>query len=327
MASFDISSLFTNTTLNETIEIVTNKPFHNNTHFQNFNREQFKELLNLTVKCCHFIFNENFYEQYDGVALGSHLAPILANEILSRHETNWLNDCPSQFKPLYYRHYVDDSFILFGYPYHILPILNYLNSKHPNIHFTHQVEDSDTLPFLDIQIQRSRGRFSTSVYRKPTFTGPFTNFGSFVSLVYKKGLVLTLLFCYFNICFSCAIFHKELENFKKVMLKNGFPTKFLDYRVLNFLDKIFCPPSKTFSVPKHVKFFTLPFTGQHSLQIRQQLVKLFASAFPQIQLRVAFKPTQRLSSLFRCKDQIPFALLSRVVHKYQVLMVSVIVYW
>ena len=301
------------------IEIVTDKLFHNNTHFQNFNREQFKELLNLTVKHCHFILKGNFYEQIDGVAMGSPLAPVLANVFLSHHETNWLNDCPSQIKPLYYRRYVDDSFILFRSPNHILPFLNYINSRHPNIHFTHQVENSDTLPFLDIQIQRFRGRFSTSVYRKLTFTGLFANFESFIPLVYKKGLVLTLLFRYFNIWSSYAIFHKELENFKKVMpkKKNGFPTEFLDSCVRIFLEKIFCPPFKTFSVPKHVIFLTLPFTGQHSLQIRQQLVKLFASAFPQIQLRIAFKPTQRLSSLFHFKDQIPFALRSRIVYKFK----------
>ena len=100
------------------------------------------------------------------------------------------------------------------------------------------------------------------------------------------------------------------------MLKSGFPTEFLDSCVRISLDKIFCPP-KTFSVPKHIIVFTLPFTGQHSLQIRQQLVKLFASAFPQIQLRIAFKPTQRLSTLFCSEDQIHFALRSRVVYKFK----------
>ena len=101
------------------------------------------------------------------------------------------------------------------------------------------------------------------------------------------------------------------------MLKSSFPTEFLDSCVRNFLDKIFCPPSKTFSIPKHVIYFTLPFTGQHSLQIRQQPVERFASAFRQIQLRIAFKPTQRLSSLFRFKDQIPLALRLHVVYKFK----------
>ena len=92
--------------------------------------------------------------------------------------------------------------------------------------------------------------------------------------------------------------------------------EFLDSCVCNFLDKIFCPP-KTLSIPKHGIFFTLLFTGQHSLQICQQLVNLFASALPQIQLRFAFKPTQHLSSLFCFKDQILFALCSHIVYEFK----------
>ena len=82
------------------------------------------------------------------------------------------------------------------------------------------------------------------------------------------------------------------------MIRNGYPIKFLDDCLRNFFDKIFCPAITTTSVPKRIILFTLPFTGQHSLQIRKQIAKLFASAFPQIQLRVIFKPIRRLSSFF-----------------------------
>ena len=61
------------------------------------------------------------------------------------------------------------------------------------------------------------GIFSTSVYRKPTFTGLFTNFDSFIPISYKRGLINTLLFRYFNISSSYAIFHAEVEKFKKII--------------------------------------------------------------------------------------------------------------
>ena len=72
--------------------------------------------------------------------MGSPLRPLLANIFLSFHETNWLRDCPFEFKPLCYQRYVDDSFIAFKSRDHILPFLNYLNSKHTNITFTYEVE-------------------------------------------------------------------------------------------------------------------------------------------------------------------------------------------
>ena len=72
----------------------------------------------------------------------------------------------------------------------------------------------------------SDGILSTSVYRKTTFTGLFTNFDSFIPISYKVGLINTLLFCYFNVSSSCAIFHVEVEKFKKIMILNGYFNKF-----------------------------------------------------------------------------------------------------
>ena len=44
----------------------------------------------------------------DGVAMGSHLGLMLANAFLVHFEKNWLQNCPFDLKPYYYRQYVDD---------------------------------------------------------------------------------------------------------------------------------------------------------------------------------------------------------------------------
>ena len=275
--------------------------------------------MNLAVKNCHFIFNGKFYDQVDGVAMGSPLGPLLANIFLSFHEIRWPKDCPVHFKPLHYRHYVNDSFVVFRSRDHIIPFLEYLNSKHPNIKFTYEIEKDHCLPFLDVNIMFSNGIFSTSVYRKPTFTGLFTNFDSFIPISYKRGLINTLLFRYFNISSSYAIFHAEVEKFKKIMNLNGYLEKFFDRIVRSFLNKIFEKPSSTSEPiePKRIVLFTLPFSGLHSVQIRNQINKLFSSAYPHIQIRCIFRPMQRLSTFFRFKDRIPLSLRSRIVYKYK----------
>ena len=53
-----------------------------------------------------------FYTQVDCVAMWSPLRPSLANAFLCHHETKWLNDCPEKIKPVFYKRYVDDSFVL-----------------------------------------------------------------------------------------------------------------------------------------------------------------------------------------------------------------------
>ena len=60
--------------------------------------------------------------------------------------------------------------------------------------FTYENEKDKCLPFLDVNILFSNGKYSTTVYRKPTFTGLFTNFESFIPITYKRGLINTLLF-------------------------------------------------------------------------------------------------------------------------------------
>ena len=101
--------------------------------------------------------------------MGSPLGPLFANIFLSFHEKSWLADCPSVFKPIFYRRYVDDCFLIFTSRDHVTPFLSYLNSKHPNIQFTHELESNLCLPFLDVKVIHSNGSFATTVLSLPRF--------------------------------------------------------------------------------------------------------------------------------------------------------------
>ena len=81
-------------------------------------------------------------------------------------------------------------------------------------------------------------------------------------------------------------------------------------------DKQFSLPTRNSNMlDKTVLYFSLPFTGSHSLQIRTQTAKLCSSAFPHFTIRFIFQPDRRLSSLFSFKDRIPKLMRSRI-HKY-----------
>ena len=54
-----------------------------------------------------------------GVAMGSPLDPSLANAFLAYYEQIWLNGCPNEFKPVYYKRYVDYLFVPFQSPHHL----------------------------------------------------------------------------------------------------------------------------------------------------------------------------------------------------------------
>ena len=116
------------------------------------------------------------YKQIERLGMGLPLGPTFANIFMSFNEQQWLADCPNSFKPVLYRRYEDDTFLLFNDKAHSSLFLNYVNSKHPNIKFTMETESSNSLSFLDVKVSCNNNKFTTSVFRKPTFSGLGTSF-------------------------------------------------------------------------------------------------------------------------------------------------------
>ena len=86
-----MTNLFTNIQLQETIGIAINLFFNHNRNL-NITRKELKKLFLFATSQTHFIFNSNFYNQIDGVAMGSPLAPVLANIFMGFHKSKWLNE-------------------------------------------------------------------------------------------------------------------------------------------------------------------------------------------------------------------------------------------
>ena len=125
---------------------------------------------------------------------------------------------------------------------------------------------------LDIDILCLNGKFTTSVYRKPTFTGLFTNFHSFIPLTYKCCLVSGMLHRIFNICSCYESFH---ENCSTSMASLHVRLTVLFAKSLTILSN---PNLPVLTAPKKTIYFCLPFTGSHSLQIHTQVRRLCNAA-------------------------------------------------
>ena len=76
--------------------------------------------------------------------------------------------------------------------------------------FTIVSEKQSRMSFLDVQIIHEDKRFSTSVYRKPIFSGVYTHFVSFLPSTYKFGTVYTHAYKCLQICSSWTKLHNEL---------------------------------------------------------------------------------------------------------------------
>ena len=317
MASFDVTSLFTNIPLDETINIILDLLFTNeNDKFHNFSKPQFKKLLDMAVKENIFLFNEELFTQTDGVAMGSPLGPTLANIFMSYYEDKWLSNCPNDFKPILYKRYVDDSFLLFKDESHIAKFQEYLNSQHPNIKFTVERENNGSLPFLDVNVSRANNSFVTNVFRKKTFTGLGMNFESSIPIDYKRNIIVCLVMRAYNICSNYFKFTNELQFLRNYFLANGFPISFIEKNIRITLNRIFVKIERPSTVSRKILYLKVPFYGVHSYSLKRKLSQLFKKFYPQIQLRVILTNGNTMSNLFKFKDRLPKMLCSGIVYKY-----------
>ena len=77
VVSYDVTSLFTNIPLQETIDIGINLIFiFNHNPNLNITKKELKKLFLFATSQTHFIFNSKFYNQIDEVAMGSPLRMV-----------------------------------------------------------------------------------------------------------------------------------------------------------------------------------------------------------------------------------------------------------
>jgi len=250
--------------------------------------------------------------------MGGVLSPILANIFLCHHEQRWLDDCPSAFKPLFYRRYVDDCFLVFNNNNEANSFLQYLNNKHPNIHFTAEFETNDCLPFLDSVVHKVGNRnISTSVFRKATFTGLGLNFFSFTPMLYKLNSIKTLLYRAYTLSSSYINFHLEIEFLRQYFVNNKYPIYLFDNVVSKFLESKFKTNHVSIStVPKKIYYLKFNYYGYQSLKFRNCLKRILSGYFPHVDFRIILQNSFTLGSLASSKERIPEDLLSNVVYEY-----------
>ena len=71
---------------------------------------------------------------------------------------------------VFYGRNVDDIFVRFKSNDHLKYFQEFLNSCHINMSFSVETERQTKFSFLDVEVIREQGKFSTTIYRKATFS-------------------------------------------------------------------------------------------------------------------------------------------------------------
>ena len=107
MVSFDVKSLFTNIPVSFTIKLIIVALYHNskssnsNTLFKGFSPTKMKQFLEWVTKSDAFLFNNEYFEQIDGVPMGGKASNLFADVIM-----NYIIDKAMEITPLQYKPFV-----------------------------------------------------------------------------------------------------------------------------------------------------------------------------------------------------------------------------
>ena len=111
MIYFDASSLFTMVPLDYIIDLTLKQIYGDKEIETKISRKDMKNLLLLCTKNVHFTFENNIYQQKDGVAMGSLLGPVLAGIFIVHLERTPMPKLQKFMKP--WKRYVDDIITLY----------------------------------------------------------------------------------------------------------------------------------------------------------------------------------------------------------------------
>jgi hypothetical protein len=304
LVSFDVESLFTNVPTLETIEIILDLAFKDgNEVFHELTRLELKDLLVVCTQESHFQFNGEYFDQIDGVAMGSPLGPLFANVFMSNFERKYMAELRELGVRVWYR-YVDDVFASLNNPEQASNILSLLNSKHPNIRFTIEHESRGKLPFLDTCVIRKVDKYTTTIYRKKTFTGVYLNWSSLTSRRYKISLIRCLAERVWRICSDEKERLVEINKLKVILERNDYPLDIID-RTLNLFIENKAKPKLVVEGPQPLKrFLKLPYVSGKCEDYARRLKHLVNKNLPQVEFNVAFQAPMTIGKLFPFKDNI-----------------------
>ena len=176
-------------------------------------------LLGFCLHNKYFSFQNKFYEQVEGAAMGSLVSPIVANLYMEYFEREALQ---SACAPRFWFRFADDTFVI-QHQSHKQLFLDHINNIDPAIKFTVEGNQGNgAVLFLDTLVKPEADiSLSISVYHKPTHTDQYLQWDSHHNLSAKNSVIGTLRAKI--VCTGPELFNEELQYLWEVLAKCKYP--------------------------------------------------------------------------------------------------------
>ena len=250
-------------------------------------------LLEFCLKNTYLSFQDQFYEQVEGAAMGFSVSPIVANLYREYLEHKTLNTAPNP--PRLWCRFVDDTFVI-HMEVNKQGFLQHINSVDPAIKFTVEDNKEDgSIPFLDTIVKpETDGTLSITVCRKPTHTGWYLQWDSHHHLPAKFSVIHTLSHRAQTVCSKPELLQLEKDYLRKDLTK----CKYSKWA----LDKVEKRPNRSTSevideVNNQGTTAAQPVTKEIKIRVTLSYPthKVFVKASKRSVVDMAFKPTSKVA--------------------------------
>ncbi|CAF0891263.1 unnamed protein product [Didymodactylos carnosus] len=234
--------------------------------------------------------------------MGAPLAPLMAELFMQGYERKHMGKL-KDIGVKYWRRYVDDTIVLLKLEETAENVAQFLNKLHPSIKFTFEEENASehTLPFLDVLVKKTEG-YTTSVYRKPSFTGLMTKWLSFIPKRYKRNAISTMVYRAFNVSSTYQILHNEFDVIRVLARKNGYPLNFVEKIIRDHFNHAYTTRSNKNDAPaKENIIFRIPYFGQCSQIYAKRITAAVKKVYPQKDVRIVYDVTKKIGDGFKYK--------------------------
>ena len=228
LITIDVDSLYTNIDNKDGISAI-NQQFILNPDEKRPDKE-ILELLKLSLENNDFMFNEEWYLQIWGTAMGKKFAPNYANIFLANWEKEALKKC-SKLPDCYFR-YLDDIFIIWSHTKEeFWQFFNTLNSHHPTIKLKASISEI-SIDFLDVTIFKGQRftkyqRLDTKVFFKPTDTHQLLHKSSYHPKHTFRSLIKSQIIRFHRICNNESDFDNACTILFSALKFRGYSKRFL----------------------------------------------------------------------------------------------------
>ena len=227
IVSFDVASLYTTIPIDQALLIIEGLLQHDDKLADRtpLSHNQILDLLNILLRITYFKFDDQFYQQTDGAAMGGPTSAIVSEIYMQALEMTAITT--ADHLPKIWERHVDDVFSVIQRIY-LQELLHHINSLHPQTQLTKDEEQDSILPFLDTLVQWNPDKtISVKVYRKPTHTNQYLNYTSHHSTSAKQSIITALFDRGDNVVSSEKDKEEEKQHILATIQQNGYPRDFI----------------------------------------------------------------------------------------------------